>query len=102
MPETTLTPDVEILPLVSSPPGVSPRRRLIAMTMVLSVSFTHFVVAGLYYLSQTENAVQRYHSQIGVFGALAAELISYSCSGSYCRSTDAVGPRLAGLLSGWI
>jgi len=46
------------------------------MAVVLFVSFTHFVVAGLYYLFHAESAAQRYHSQMGVFGAFAAELIS--------------------------
>jgi len=76
MPETTLFPDVETPPVAPVIPVVSRRRRLMALGVVLSVSIAHFVVAAFYALFQTEKAAQRYHTQIGVFTSLLAEVVS--------------------------
>jgi len=74
MPETTL-PEVETA--IGAPaPNVGPRRRLLAMGVVLSVSFAHFIATGFYYLFQKDKAITGYHSQFGVLIALLAELVS--------------------------
>jgi len=60
------------------PPSAGPprRRRLLALGLVLSVSLTHFIVAAFYYLFHAERSLDRYRTQIGVVGALIAELTS--------------------------
>ena len=76
MPEpTTLVPEIEA-PQVAPAAEESHRLRLLALGVVLSVSFIHFVIGAVYALFQLDKASQRYHSQVGVFDALTAELIS--------------------------
>jgi membrane protease YdiL (CAAX protease family) len=76
MPEpTTLLPEIEAPPVALAMEG-SRRLRLMGLGVVLSVSLTHFVIGAVYSLFRVQNASQRYHSQIGVFDAVAAELIS--------------------------
>jgi membrane protease YdiL (CAAX protease family) len=48
------------------------RRRLFALGLVLSVSFTHFIVAAFYYLFHAEGS----RTQFGVVGALITEITS--------------------------
>lgn len=57
-------------------PGPSRVRRLVALGLVLSVSLTHFIVAAFYYLFHPERSIDRHRTQIGVVGALIAELTS--------------------------
>lgn len=76
MPEMTVLPVVESLPVTPVTAVVTHWRRLLALSLVLSLSFTHFVVAAFYSLFQTEKAVQQYHTQIGVFTSLLAEVLS--------------------------
>ena len=47
-----------------------------ALVAVLSVSFAHFVLGSSYSLFHPDVSARRYHSQIAVFDALSAELIS--------------------------
>jgi len=76
MPETILLPDVEPAPLAPVVAVVTRRRRLLALSLVLLISFAHFVVATFYSLLQTERTVERSHTQLGVFAALMAEILS--------------------------
>ena len=76
MAEPTLLPEIEAGPAAPAMEGPSRRQRRLALGVVLSVSFAHFVLGAVYSLLQGEKAAQRYHSQIGVFDALSAELIS--------------------------
>jgi membrane protease YdiL (CAAX protease family) len=74
----TETPVPASTEAAESPSSAGPprRRRLLALGLVLSVSLTHFIVGAFYYLFHPEGALDRYRSQIGVVGALIAELTS--------------------------
>ncbi len=74
MPELTVLSEVAS-PGSAAPPGLTSRRRLAALGVVLSVSVAHFIATAFYSLLQQEKAT-RYHSQFPVFIALLAEVVS--------------------------
>lgn len=72
-----------LLPVVEAPlepaklAGMN-RRRLLALGVVLAVSFSQFIVTAFYYLFHAELAINRPYRQISVFGVLLGELVSLS------------------------
>src|SRR6266581_5085019 len=76
MPETTLLPDVEaprIPPPLTDP---SRHRRVLALGLVLSVSFTHFIFSAFYYLFHAEGVLNGRRTQFSLIAALIAEVTS--------------------------
>lgn len=78
MGEPTLLSTVEAPPEPGQSTEFSRRRRLLALGVVLAVSFTQFILSSFYYLFHAELDLHRPHTQIGVLGALLGELISLS------------------------
>jgi membrane protease YdiL (CAAX protease family) len=75
--EPALLPVAEALLEPAKPAGMN-RRRLLALGVVLAVSFSQFIVTSFYYLFHAELAINRPYRQISVFGALLGELVSLS------------------------
>jgi membrane protease YdiL (CAAX protease family) len=77
MPElTTLSPELDAAPAIPIPEAPNRSLRMMALGVVLAVSFTHFFVASAYSFFQATKASERSHSQVAVLDGLLGELIS--------------------------
>jgi membrane protease YdiL (CAAX protease family) len=76
MPETTLVPEIAATPIPSPLAETNRHRRLLALGLVLSVSFTHFIVAAFYYVFHDDRLIDGRRTQFSLLVALIAELTS--------------------------